>query len=378
MIKEIKFSSLILIGFLLLNQGCKLREVVSPASSPLIDTSALDTIWRSEIQDGSITPIINSEGNVLSSKTFTNPLGEVFELRDGKSGRLIWQWSDYLTPEFSYRGASIIFYKDVVVLSKSFRTYAFDAITGKTLWRDEQKGLFGDKSMAIDDDGFIYHSFKDIDQKNRNIYIWRTRFDNLKWEQVCVYSDTVDNNKISSMNMVVAKNTKGEKLLVYTPVMFRTINGENRPMSKVVAYNINLKKIEWQVDYNPDISNIQFWNTDMVVNQDKIYVFAVSGTEYFLMVYKIEDGKLAFSQPLENYGVGLHFYKGIVIPLINGNTPVTAYDANTGVKKWTVDFFDKSNHEINFDFYDSKLYKNFLISTQCSKMLAINLDIGKV
>lgn len=375
---KINSSSLIFIGFLILNQGCKMREKISPASTYILDSSQVDTIWRSEIQDGSITPIINSEGNVLSSKTFSNPKGEVFELRDGRNGRLIWQWSDYFTPEFSFRGASIIFHKDVVVLSKSFRTYAFDAITGKTLWRDEQNGMIGDKSMAIDEDGFIYHSFKANDQNNRNIYIWRTRFDNIKWEQVCVFIDSVNNNKISTMNMVIAKNKKGEKFVVFTPVIYRTINGVNRHMSKVISYNITLNRLEWQIDYNPDTSNLQFWNTDMIVYGEKIFIYAVSGSDYFLMAYQVEDGKLVFSKLLENYGVGLHFYNGMVVPLLNGNSPISAYDVKTGLIQWSNDFSNINKFEINFDFYDSRVYKNFLISSQCNKLLSINLDNGKV
>jgi outer membrane protein assembly factor BamB len=378
MIKKIKLLSLVLTVFLITNQGCKLREVVSPAIPNIVkDTSSIDTIWRSEIREASMTPILNSEGNIITSKVFSNPIGEVFELRDGKNGRLIWQWSDYFFPEYAFRGASIIFHKDVIIISKSYMTYAFDAITGKTLWRDNQKGMIGGKSMAIDEDGFIYHSFFDDSDKNRNIYVWRTRFDNIKWEQVFVYSDTVDNNRISLMNMVVTKNTKGEKIIVGTPVMFRTINDENTVMSKVLAYNIDLKKIEWQVDYNPDKSNFQFWNTNIIAKHNKIYVFAAAGTNYYLMAYKIEDGLLAFVKILEEFGVGLHFYKDMVIPLLNGNALVAAYDVNTGVEKWNISFLDKGRYTVNFDFYDSKIYKNFLISTQCKKILGINLDNGK-
>jgi outer membrane protein assembly factor BamB len=378
MIKESKCLSLVLIILLIINQGCKMREIVSPASpSSAVDTTNIDTIWRSEIRDASMTPILNSEGNIITSKVFSNPIGEVFELRDGKNGNLIWQWSDYFFPEYAFRGASIIYHKDVIIISKSYNTYAIDAITGKTLWRDQQKGFLGGKSMAIDEDGFVYHSFYDRDDKNRNIYVWRTHFDQLNWEQVFVYSDTVDNNKISLMNMVITKNTKGEKIIVGTPLMFRTINGENRHMSKVIAYNIDAKKKEWQVDYNPDKSNIQFWKTDMIAKHNKIYVFAVSGTNYYLMAYKIEDGLLAFVKILEEFGVGLHFYKDMVIPLLNGNALVAAYDVNTGVEKWNISFLDKGRYIVNFDFYDSKIYKNFLISTQCNKILGINLDNGK-
>jgi outer membrane protein assembly factor BamB len=95
------------------------------------------------------------------------------------------------------------------------------------------------------------------------------------------------------------------------------------------------------------------------------------------MAYKIDDGLLAFVKILEEFGVGLHFYNDMVIPLLNGNALVAAYDVNTGVEKWNISFLDKGRYTVNFDFYDSKIYKNFLISTQCKKILGINLDNGK-
>ena len=357
--------------------GCKVRENISPSLYLSNDSTQIDTVWRSEIFDASVTPFTNGDGNVITSKTYSNPIGEIFEMREKNSGELIWKWHDYFSPEYSFRGASLIFKNDILLLSKSNNTYAIDSKSGKTIWKDRQANKLGDKSMAIDDDNYIYHGFRDVENGNRNIYIWRTKIDHLNWEEVFVFRDSVDNNRIASMNMVVAKNLKGEKLIIFTPVLFRTINNENIRISKVVAYNISLKKVEWQVNYNQDEFNLDFWKTNIIARNNKIYVFGVSGTNYFLLAYNTSDGKLAFTKSLQNYGVGLHFYKDMVIPLLNGNSPIIAYDINTGDERWRISFLDKGQHEINFAFDDSKVYKNYLISTQCGKMLAINLDNGK-
>lgn len=373
------FLKFIIVSAIVIFQGCKSREINSPSTSKSIEIvgTIMDTLWRTQINDYSMTPILNFNKDVLVSKMFNDLRGEVFQLYSGQDGSLLWEWSDYFSPEQGFLGASKVFYKDVFVISNSYKTYAFNAINGKTLWRDNQQGMYGDNSMAIDEDGYIYHSFRDIGNGNRNIYFWRTKYDKIKWEQVCVYSDSVDNGKLANMNMIVSKNEKGEKILVYTPVLFRDFDGVHTHASKVIAYNIDLKKKEWQIDYNPDNSNIQFWKTEIKAKNDKIYIFAVTGNTYFLMAYNITDGKLAFKKQVPNFGVGLHFYNDMIIPLCNGNSPITAYDMNTGVERWEIDFLGKGMQEINFAFEDSYVYKNYLISTQCSKMLAINLDNGK-
>lgn len=375
-IKDI--SKIFIAVAMIFQASCKVGEVAPPSPSlTASDTiSKLDTVWRVEINDYSITPILNSSKNVLTSKMFNDSRGEVFQLRSGQSGELLWEWSDYFTPEHGFFGSSKMFYKDVLILSNSYKTYAFSSITGQTLWRDNQKGMIGDNSMAIDDEGYVYHTFRDIGNGNRNIYVWRTKYDQLKWEQIYVFSDTVDNGKMANMNIVVSKNTKGENILVFTPVMFRDFSGVNTYASKVIAYNIDERKIEWQVDYNLNNEHLQFWKTDMVAKNDKIYIFAVAGTKYFLQAYQIADGKLAFERSLPDFGVGMYFYKNMVVPLLNGNKPVTAYDLNTGALIWSLDV-NNDQRWINFDFEDSKVYKNFLISTQCGNILAINLDNGK-
>jgi outer membrane protein assembly factor BamB len=365
-----------LVGITIFLSSCKVRERI-PAPSTPADSTTMDTVWRTQINDYSITPMLNSEGDVLSSKMFSSS-GEVFQLFDGKTGKLKWEWKDYFSPESGFKGSNHVLYKDVLVLSRKNTSYAVDAITGKTIWRDYQNDLFGDNFLTGDEDGFIYHSFRPMNLDNRFVYIWRTRYDQLSWEQVCVFEEPMPLDRIRTGNMIIAKNKEGEKVLIYTLHIFREINGETKEMSRVIAYNLHTKKVIWNHDNSKQDINLTFWKTSMVSKGNTVFIFGVIGQEYVLNAYQVDTGKLLWSKSIPDFGLGLYLYKDLIIPLINRTRMVEALDINTGNAKWVQPFNDKPIYQINFDFDDSKVYKNFLISTVCDKLLALDLENGRV
>jgi len=373
--KYIIFLSII--GILQLLQNCKVREI-SPVPSIPIDTVAMDTVWRSEINDYSITPMLNSQGDVIASKMFSDPKGEVFQLYDGVTGKLKWEWQNYFTVEHGFNGSDHFLYKDVLVLSGRNTTYSIDAISGKTIWRDYQDTLFGDNFLAGDDDGFIYHSFRPFKDGNRLVYIWRTRYDELNWEPVCEFEEPIELERIRTSNMIVAKNNLGEKVLVYTLHIFRQVAGARKEFSKVIAYNLNAKKVIWQIDNSTQDINLTFWKTNMLYKDNKIFIFGVIGQQYALLAYNLTNGELLWSKSIPDFGVGLYLYKDMIIPLINRTKRVEALNINTGNAKWVQTFENEIKYDVNFGFDDSKVYKNFLISTICNNLLSLDLENGKV
>ncbi|MCG9879537.1 MAG: PQQ-like beta-propeller repeat protein [Bacteroidia bacterium] len=337
----------------------------------------MDSVWKTEIRDYSISPMLNSKGDLITSKIFSDPNGEIFQLYDGLTGKLKWEWQDFFAVERGFDGNDHFLYKDVLAISTRNTTYAIDAITGKTLWRDYQDTLYGDNFLTGDEDGFIYHGFRPFDVGNRLVYIWRTRYDVLNWEPVCQYLEPLELERIRTSNMVVTKNHLGEKILVYTLSIFRVIDGSRKETSKIIAYNLNTNKVMWEVDNTTNDISLTYWKTNLLSKDNKIFIFGEIGQSYALLAYDLMTGNRIWFRPIPDYGVGLYLYKDKIIPLINRHKVVEAMDINTGVTQWVKSYENDLNYDISFGFNDSKVYKNYLISTQCSKMLAINLDNGK-
>jgi outer membrane protein assembly factor BamB len=97
-----------------------------------------------------------------------------------------------------------------------------------------------------------------------------------------------------------------------------------------------------------------------------------------LVAFNVKDGSVAWEKKLPNFGVGIYLYKNSIIPLCNGGNPVTAYDLNTGNVVWQQNFTDDQLSNLNFDLSDSKVFKNYLLSTQCDHLLVLNLDNGSI
>jgi outer membrane protein assembly factor BamB len=374
-----KYNNLILITLLMINiqQSCKVREnISSPSANNGI--ASFDTIWSHKVDGFSATPVLNSDGDVLGSKVFTEGKGEVFKLLDGKTGELKWEWHDYFSPEEIFYGESNFFFNDIMVLSNSNTTYAFDSKSGKTIWRDRQENKIGESYIVGDEDGFVYHAFRDKEVGNKTVRVYRTMYNSFGWEEVFVFTDSTDNVRLFASNMAVGKNEFGEKILTLTLSFLKNVNGGNKEQSKVFAVNLKTKKIIWQLNYNLEQINNTYWRSKMKVYKNKIFIFSVAGANYYLESYNLSTGKIEWIKPINNFGIDLQFYNDFVISIVNGNNSVCAFNIYSGGKVWEQFFPGKTISQISFGSNDSKVFKNYLLSTQCNYFLGLNLNNGEI
>jgi outer membrane protein assembly factor BamB len=159
--------------------------------------------------------------------------------------------------------------------------------------------------------------------------------------------------------------------------MYLASNKDNSIRSaKVFGYNLNTKKYDWIKDYTHKY--VEFNVCNMASANGKVYTFAVYGANRYLVAINANDGSIAWDKLLPNFGVGIYLYKNMIIPLCNGRSIVAAYDLNTGAKQWQQEFNPEMLSNINFNFGDSKVFKNYLLSTKCDYLLALNLDNGSI
>jgi outer membrane protein assembly factor BamB len=365
----------LILGIILVNYSCKSKEEVLKPLPSNPSKLALDTLWRSYIGGYSNNPIINSNKDILMSKVFDNPEGEIFKLFDGNTGKLKWEWHDYFGKEEGFFANRHIIMNDILVLCAQKNTYALNTITGKTVWRNQMTNLFGEPQIYQDNDGYIYQGYIDA-VNNYKSHVYRTKYDDGKWEHVCTYEDSTKIFDIMySTPAAFSVNDKGEKMMVYT--MYLASNKDNSKYSaKVFGYNMVTKQYDWIKDYTNKY--VEFAVCKMSSANGLIYTFGNYSDNYYLIAINANDGSIAWDRLLPEFGVGIYMYKNTIIPLCNGRNTVSAYDLKTGNLVWQQNFTHEMLANMNFTLGDSKVFKNYLFSTQCDHLLVLNLDNGSI
>lgn len=365
----------LVVGLLLLHISCKSKEEVLKPLPINSKSLTLDTLWRSLIVGYSVNPILNANQDILMSKVFDNPEGEIFKLFDGSNGKLKWEWHDYFTPEVGFYDNAHVLVNDVLVLAAKQNTYAFNTITGKTVWRNQMANMYGESQIYQDDDGYIYQGYIDA-VNNYKSYVYRTKYDEGKWEKVCTFEDSTKTyDKMYSTPATFSVNHKGEKMMIYT--MYLASKTDNSKYSaKIFGFNLVTKKYDWMKDYT--YKYVEFDVCKMGSANGIIYTFGTYSDQDYLIAIDANDGSILWEKLLPDFGVGIYMYKNTIIPICNGRSSVVAYDLITGDIAWQQAFNPTVLAGINFTNGDSKIFKNYLFSTQCDHLLVLNLDNGSI
>jgi outer membrane protein assembly factor BamB len=375
-----KFNAISCLIFIVLcSSKCK-EETVRPLpnTNPWgYVTPALDTLWTAPIGFG-ITPKFTSNKDVLMSSRYTAAQGEVFKLFDANTGELKWEWADYFKVEENFSGANHIVINDALILSGRNATYALNMLTGQTIWKHMMDSMAGSPQIYKDEDGYIYHGFSSKTE-NSTYYIFRTKYTEPKWELVCTFKDTLPVDRVSATSIACSKNTKGEKIMVFTLYMDYTLNGSLKTVSKVCGYNINTKQYDWIKDYSNKYVNFRV--CAMASSGGKVFTFAVYSVNWYFVAINANDGTLDWEKQLPNFGVSMHLYKDNIVALSGGSSTVFCLNQNTGAVVWETPFVyidDASYPNMNFAFDDANVFKNYLFSTHCSNLVVLNLDNGAI
>jgi len=342
-------------------------------------TGNLELVWKNYIDEKkveayNINPILNSNGDILVSSFADNVYREPMLLFDGNTGALKWKWDDYFRDEEGFWNKSHVAENDILVLCSHNATYALNIVTGQTIWRHYSDTMWGSPFIFSDKKGYVYHSFKGEDGNYTN-YIFRTKIDHLNWELVCTNSDSVDQtfNRREIDNMTFATNNKGEQLLIYE--LMRSPDAYD-PRTTMACYNINQKKYEWVKSYTEKYNE---WDApQMLTDNKRIYVYASKGSNAHLLAIDIENGEIIWDNSVPDFGVNMFLFGSDIISVCNRSSPIVSYNAQSGSVNWKQAFSLTDQVDINFSFNSDIVYKNYLISTQCKKLLFVELTKGSV
>jgi outer membrane protein assembly factor BamB len=367
-----------LLSIFLSSTNCK-REKTDSALMSKPKQGKLDLSWRSYLDPKkldalNIDPVLNSNGDLLMSNFSARSEREPMMLFDGVTGELKWKWDDYFRDEEAFWGKCHTVNNDILVLCSHNATYALNILTGQTVWKHFSQDKYGSPFVFKDDKGYVYHSFHGDLGDNTN-YIYRTKFDVMNWELVCIIKDSV-NNKFERRyidNMCFSYNSKGEQLVIYELWKANSLDDPNTVMA---CYNIDSKKYEWIKNYTDKFNN---WGSPQMINDGtRIYTYIEYGSDYHLIAVNIANGIIEWDQNVPNYGVGLFMHNGTIISTCAIASPVICYNAKTGSIKWKQTLSSETLSENNFTFGSDCVKGNYLFSTQCNNILVLELNSGSI
>jgi outer membrane protein assembly factor BamB len=373
---------LIVSTFLLCLTASTCKKEPPPEPVPYINPFApkpiqLTLLWHTHLADNkqeaySINPILNSNGDILMSSLF-NPDGrEIFKLYDGKTGVLKWKWDDYNRNEEYFMDERHILINDILVLSKYNATYAFNVVTGQTVWKSYIDTMYG-SHMVFSDGEYVYKDFHG-EKGSYSSYVFRTKYDQLNWELVCTYIDTTRRfDRIDATSISFFTNNKGEKMMIY-PIV--DVNGDSH-LATICCYNLSTKSFEWIKDYSDKY--LEFKMVKSITSYQNAFLYVAASGAWKLVAINVVDGSVAWENKTPDFGVNLFLYKDNLISICNGNSPVQCFNQQTGNLVWQRTFAKETSPlALNFTFGDANILKNYLFSTQCHNLLILNLDNGNV
>jgi outer membrane protein assembly factor BamB len=245
--------------------GCKKTPIEMPVPPTPTNKTRLNVIWQRPLHPdtvevmGAVPHVI--EGDFVYQRCGP-PAPTPLVRRNGNSGELIWEWSDF----FKYNVEAAFFgYLTQVdtrfVVADGFGYYGIDAVNGATLWRDNisSKPVCSESSTwAIPIDQWAYSAHSPCGQPfTFDKFIVRYDFLNGSVDTVC-HLNGGDSLFVGFGGLSQWVDPKGDSILIITN------NGlKNNPAksNQVIyqAYNINRKEMIWSWN-DPAIKNGGTWN----------------------------------------------------------------------------------------------------------------------
>jgi outer membrane protein assembly factor BamB len=267
----------------------------------------------------------------------------------------------------------VFFKDDKMVFCNGPRNYCINTINGSTIWRTQMLDHSASSSIYSDEIKYYYQAMSDA---NYRVDIYKSEIESGRKEiEFSIYDSAKTHKELLISPIVVSKNIKNEDILILY-VYYRAAINDYPPKTKIFCYNLSKKKIDWVEDFDDKMNEVQVSN--FATKDNKTFLSGFYQKTWYVFCLDNDNGKIIWQQVLPNFCVGLHIYEDQVIAMSAGQSPITSFNIINGNPKWTTSFFDEPYYDINFDFEDAIIFKNYLISTQGDYLLGLNIDNGKI
>lgn len=211
----------------------------------------------------SITPIV-FEGNIISSKKLCEE-GEVFEMRDGQTGELIWTWDQWIIADKAAGKSGVKLYGDKLVICFRHEIYVVDANTGETIWDFAlQLPHRGDMRINVFD-GFIYHVHRPLSGNLVPfLHMVRSPIEAPSWDTI--YTLSMENGAHPFLDAPsFCKTENGDTHLFFYEKYYHF--DEHRSYAHLSCYSVAGDSMVWKVENFDEFANV----VEPLVYEDKVF-----------------------------------------------------------------------------------------------------------
>ncbi len=366
-----KTFNIYLLGLVLTLLACKSQKKTD-VPKPIANLT-YDTVWTIPASY-SLKPHLTKEGNVVYNDLFSpNPKGGSIFIVDGLTGKQLFEWNNYLHTPLTISDNGVFYKDNKMVFCNGPRNYCINTENGATLWRTQMLDYSASTFLFSDSNKYYYQGMSNA---NYQVDIYKSEIESGKKEIAFSIFDTTKMYEDLLVNpIVVSINSKNESVLL-TKVAFRAAINDYPLKTKVFCYNLTQKKLDWVEDFEGKMNQIHVSN--FATKGNKTFLSGFYQKTWYIFCLDNDNGQIIWQQVLPNFCVGLHLYEDQVIAMSAGQSPITSFNTTNGNPKWTTSFFDEPYYDINFDFGDAIVFKNYLISTQGDYLLGLNLENGRV
>jgi PQQ-like domain len=280
---------------------------------------------------------LSQTGGIFYTKIFGGP-NDVVTCRDGLTGKVNYTWQD---PIDIYDGEKISMlecYRDALVVGSHHEFNVLDAKTGNRIWKTDaqtQGGTGSNRSAIIDD--YVYHTRWTAN--NRNAHLVRTQYLSGKWDTLFSVNPHGDYVRFSISSWGIWQNPS-TKVSILLFGLSSSNNGATNSRIDFIAYNLNERKVEWQVDDFEPNGYCATQAPALVAGNKAYFLGAVT-----LFCFDLLTGKIAWTKTYNNQGqVAIAEHLQFTTPIIAQNMLIIkplsrrmfAYDLETGAEKWAI------------------------------------------
>lgn len=334
-----------------------------------MESRHIKLMWQEKIhEDGSTSstfePFLLPNGVLFSSNMFDGTFRGYY-LCNKNTGKPEWIWQDGFTVKELHVGSqNTAYWNDQIISNQGNRRFCIDSRTGKTLWKE--KNIYSYGNDLSQDEQYIYTG-RYLENES-----WLVRYSFQDPSEYEIYSNLTDSMNMREVTSPPAITTVDNDMwLIYNDGFVNYDTGKGHPW--ISCYNLTADSMMWRIQisepwFHAGVSDIPLIHNNRIYVAESFHVVCLdlmTGEEIWrrtengafitggillaegklfamcenLTLYTInpEDGSLIHAEKNNGSGTRMHYHKGRIYYVGQGDGLLHCIDASTGKHLWTME-----------------------------------------
>lgn len=341
---------LLSIGLLIACRKSEANQLMIEQEIEEVEQTELTLLWSAishpdTASCSSITPIVYKDNVIYSRKVCEE--GEVFEMRNTRTGDLVWQWDHFVIPDEAAYHGGVRLYEDKLVICLLHEIYVLDVETGQTIWQTVlEHPIRGDYRINVFD-GYIYHVHRPPGNRVPYLHIVRSPIHTPAWDTIYTLRIEEGANPFFD-SPAFYKTDFGETYMVFNEKYYDFPNSQSK--TNLSCFNLTGDSLVWQVKNFNDFAHV----SEPLVVEDRVYVAGHRS----IYCFSVFDGELLwyydFPNSRETFAAAPFLVEGNRLIVKPDNSHIYAFDKRNGQILWMNDEVGESCDDLVY--YEGIIY----------------------